>query len=438
MQTIRDLLKRDLRKRIVEVIQVDDVDEAAVYDELDEYVATDRIKQQYRTLLDAMVGALTEPNDGIGVWVSGFFGSGKSSFAKNLGYALANPTVRGESASELFQRRVDDQDVSDLLRNLNARLQMEVIMFDISKATEVRLLNEKIAEVVYRALLRQLGYATDFDVAELEIELEAEDRLREFVALCPEVNGGLAWEKAREGARKLNYASAILHRMDPGVFDRPDSWARGLRDRAFTLTVQKVVERAFELTGRRRPGRGLLFVIDEVGQYVGHSPEKIEDLRALVEEFGKVGRNLARARKVPAPAWVVVTSQEKLEEVVAAIDERRRVSLAKLQDRFRQRIDLAPADIREVVARRVLLKKPEAEPVLRRLFHNSEGVLNAACRLQRSIFRSEVHEDDFVRLYAYLPHHIDLSISLMTGIRLQPGAVRQLGGSCRTIIKAAR
>ena len=109
--------------------------------------------------------------------------------------------------------------------------------------------------------------------------------------------------------------------------------------------------------GRRRPGKALVFIIDEVGQHVARSGDKIEDLRAIVEEFGKVGKNLLKARKISAPCWIVVTSQEKLDEVVAAIDSKR-VELAKLQDRFRHRVDLAPSDIREVATKRVLAKKP--------------------------------------------------------------------------------
>ena len=200
--------------------------------------------------------------------------------------------------------------------------------------------------------------------------------------------------------------------------------------------MARFVERAFDLCERRRPGKALVFIIDEVGQYVARSADKIEDLRAVVEKFGEEGKNRLKARKIVAPAWVIVTSQEKLDEVVAALDSRR-VELAKLQDRFKQHIDLAPADIREVAARRVLAKRPEAVDELRRLFREHQGQLNASCALERSSRRSEVGEDDFVQFYPYLPHFIDLSIDIMSGIRLQPGAPRQLGGSNRTIIRQA-
>ncbi|MGH9762783.1 MAG: BREX system P-loop protein BrxC, partial [Blastocatellia bacterium] len=210
MKTIRDILARDLTKQIEEVIQVNQTDEVSVYDEIVEYVATDRIKEHYRELLRAMADAPSEPTEGVGIWISGFFGSGKSSFAKNLGYVLGNPKLLGQPASELFKSQIKDKAISDYLDLVNVRMPTEVVMFDVSKGSEVRRADEKIAEIVYRALLAHLDYATDYDVAELEIELEGQGKLDEFASLCKEVNE-IDWRMARKGAMKLNYASAILN-----------------------------------------------------------------------------------------------------------------------------------------------------------------------------------------------------------------------------------
>lgn len=437
MRTVGDLLTRDLSQKIEEIIQVGQTNEHSVYTEITEYVVTDRIREQYRDLFRAIAEAPSDPHEGIGVWVSGFFGSGKSSFVKNLGYVLANRSVIDSKASELFKSQANDRRIGEWVDWINAKIPTEVIMFDISKGSELRLLgNEKIAEIIYRALLAELDYAPDYDIAELEIELEGEGRLGDFISLCPKLHNGLEWRIARKGAKKINYASAILHAMDPHIFSQADSWAKSLRERHLTITVQFVVERAFELSARRRPGKSLVFIIDEVGQYVASDPNKIEDLRAVVEQFGKVSKNLVKVRKAVAPVWVVVTSQEKLDEVVAALDSKR-VELAKLQDRFKYRIDLAPSDIREVATRRVLAKKAEAVPILKNLFSASQGQLNAACRLERTALPSEVVESDFVEFYPYLPHFIDLSIQIMTSLRLSGDTVRHLGGSNRTIIKQA-
>ena len=130
---IRDLLKRDLNKHISEVIQVDQENEDAVRTEITEYVVTDRIREHYRDLFRAMADAPAEQRDSVGVWVSGFFGSGKSSFAKNLGYVLGNREVMGDSAVELFKERVNDRQISDYIDYINTSIPTEVIMFDVQK-----------------------------------------------------------------------------------------------------------------------------------------------------------------------------------------------------------------------------------------------------------------------------------------------------------------
>ncbi|MFO7640523.1 MAG: BREX system P-loop protein BrxC, partial [Candidatus Competibacteraceae bacterium] len=435
MKTIGELLTRDLSRKIEEIIQVDQADEQSVHAEITEYVSTDSIREQYHHLLKAIAEALTDFHESVGVWVSGFFGCGKSSFAKNLGYALQNRTVLGRPFAELFKQQLGDPRISALLDLINAQIPTEVILFEVAKEADTRKVTQRIAELMYTVLLRELGYSEDFDIAELEIELEAEGKLPEFIATCQE-ELQKDWETVRAGAQKLSRASAILHQLDPKTYPAADSWAHAQRHRDASISVSKVVERTFELWGRRRPGKALVFIIDEVGQHVARSGDKIEDLRATIEEFGKVGKNLLKARKIPAPCWIVVTSQEKLDEVVAAIDSKR-VELAKLQDRFRYRVDLAPSDIREVATKRVLAKKVEAEPPLKKLFAENQGQLNAALRLERTTRRTDLNEADFVHFYPYPPHYIDLCIGIMSGIRLQPGAPRHYGGSNRTIIKQA-
>ena len=395
IETIGNLLSRDLSQKVEEIIQVDQPDEQSVYSEITEYIATDSIRNQYAALLKAIADAPTEPPESIGVWISGFFGSGKSSFAKNLGYALGNKKVFGQDFSALFKQQICDEGVNTHLDYINTRYPTEVILFDIAKEQDTRRVTQRIAEFVYTTLLRELDYAEDFDIAELEIELEAEDKLGQFIAKCKEIHGQ-EWRMVRKGAQRLSRASAILHSLDPATYPSADSWARTQRSRDATISVSKVVHRAFELFGRRRPGKGLVFIIDEVGQHVARSSDKIEDLRATIEEFGRVGRKLLKEKKILAPCWIIVTSQEKLDEVVSAIDSRR-VELATLQDRFRHRVDLAPSDIREVATRRVLAKKDEALPILRELYREIQGGLNTSLRLERTSGRTDVNEVDFIQ-----------------------------------------
>jgi hypothetical protein len=432
---IGSLIARDLSRRIEEIIKVDQVDEQSVHTEITEYVVTGRLREHYRVLLKAIADYPADPHEGTGVWVSGFFGSGKSSFAKNLGYVVGDRTVLGQRAADLFKAQVDDPQAAALIDSINRRLPTEVVMFDVqTDRASGGSGSVSISHYLYRALLRALDYAEDFDIAELEQSLEADGRLEDFVRRAEARFG--PWRTRRKMAQKMNEASAVLHEMDRATYTQPDSWARGQAGKRVEITPAGLVEKTFELAARRRPGKAITFVVDEVGAYVARSAEKIEDLRAVVEQFGKTSKNLVRAKKAPGPVWVIVTSQEKLEEVVAAIDSKR-VELAKLQDRFATRVDLAPADIREVATRRVLGKTDHGRTELTRLYERVHGQLNTSLKLEWPGGRSTVAEGDFVEFYPYPPHFIDLSIDIMSGIRIQPGAPRHLGGSNRTIIKQA-
>jgi hypothetical protein len=434
MMKIADLLRSDFRKPIEEIIKVNNTDEETVYTELTEYIATDRIKSEYERLFRAMADAPKTPNEGVGVWISGFFGSGKSSFAKNLGYVLANRTVLGKPASDLFVAQVGQKNIANFVEFLNSSIPCEVFMFDVQVDLSVQTNAERIAEVMYRVLLRELDYAEDYDIADLEIELEREGKLDTFKNLCQRRYKD-DWRRIRKGAQKFARTSTILHDLERGTYKSEDTWLQSVKARPVQrLTVKDIVDRCFDLCAKRRPGKAFAFIVDEMGQYVSRSGENLENLRAVVEQFGRVSLERLRKREIPGPAWIIVTAQEKLQEVYNYIASGR-IDLPKLQDRFKYQIDLSPADIREVATKRVLSKKEEKEAVLVDMFKKMGPVLLQNCKLERTARRTDFGEDDFVQFYPYLPHFIDLSIDIMTGIRLQPNAPKHLGGSNRTIIK---
>ena len=87
---IKDLFKRPIDRNIQGVIKVDQDDEANVKQELDEYVVTRELRDHFAAFFSAFDNSLQTPTDDMGVWISGFFGSGKSHFLKIVSYILAN------------------------------------------------------------------------------------------------------------------------------------------------------------------------------------------------------------------------------------------------------------------------------------------------------------------------------------------------------------
>jgi hypothetical protein len=431
---IRDLLDRDFSKPIEEIVKVNDDDPETVFAELTEYIATDQIKAHYESLFSAMAAAPQSPNEDVGVWISGFGGSGKSSFAKNLGYVLANRVVLGASASSLFLKQVESKKVTEYVEFLNRAIPYEIFMFDVQAYLPVRNYAEHIAEVMYRVLLRDLDYADEYDIAELEMELEKEGKLAALQDLC-RAEYQDEWRTIRNGSQKFARSSALLHRLDPRTYASTDTWLSMVQARpARRLNVKDLVEKLFDLCAIRRPGKTFAFIVDEMGQYVGQGAERVEALRALVEQFGQESLARLKAGKIPGAAWIIVTAQDNLRDIDSYFAASN-MDLPKLRDRFKHQIDLSPTGIGEVAIRRVLRKKTSQESILRKLFRDCGASLIDNIRLEQSSRRTWFDEDQFVQYYPYLPHLIDLSIDIMVGIQRHPGAPRHLGGSNRGIIK---
>ncbi len=426
-ETVKDLFAGNIHRRIEEVIKVDQTDEQTLRDELAEYVVTDSLCGHFVDILERYRETPNKPHEGVGVWVSGFFGSGKSSFAKYLGLALENRSILGDGAADLFAQRTGDSRVEVLLRNIAEHVPTDAVIFDVSTNRGIRTGNQTITEIMYRLFLQRLGYARDLDLSELEITLEGEDRLAEFKKTYHEVFDK-DWDVEKgKVAIAVQQASRVMHALDSATYPTADSWRAAAHRRA-DITPGLLAERCRQLMARRRNGRSLLFVVDEVGQFVARDVQKMLDLQAVVQSLGRVGRGRM---------WLAVTSQEKLTELVGGLDDRR-VELARLMDRFPLQVHLEPADISEVASRRVLSKHAGAQQSLRDLFVEHRGRLADNTRLTADIRLQEFDTESFVDLYPLLPYHIDLIIQIVSGLRTQGGASKHVGGANRTIIKLAQ
>jgi hypothetical protein len=423
---IRQLFASKIDRTIDEVIKVDQDQQDIVKAEIEEYVVTDAIRAQFTQILERYAETPNKPHEGTAVWISGFFGSGKSSFAKLLGLTLANRAVAGEGAAERLAPKLGGA-AQALLSGILKNIPTEAVIFDVASSRHVKTPNQSITEIIYRLFLKQLGYAEDLDLAELEITLEKTGRLPEFEQRY-QAEFQEEWNKAKHlPAFALSQASQVMHLIDAKSFPEKGSFLSAARGRA-DLNAVKLAERAKELMDRRHPGKTLVVVVDEVGQFVARDVRKMLDLQGVAEQLGKVSRG---------KHWLVVTSQERLQEVVGGIDDKR-VELARLRDRFPNEVHLEPSDIAEVTSKRVLAKNAEAQKALHALFDEHRGRLVAYTRLSAEYKLPELDAASFVSLYPLLPYHVDLIISVVSGLRTQGGASKHVGGANRTIIKLAQ
>jgi hypothetical protein len=426
---IKELFASDINRTIEEVIKVDQRDEEILVDEITEYVVTDSIRSRYIAIFDKYATTPNHPHEGIGIWVSGFYGSGKSSFAKMLGISIQNRELAGESAAQRFEKQADDPKVTVLLKTITEKIPTHAVIFDVSTDRGIRSGNQTLTEITYGLLLQSLGYAKDLDLSELEIDLEERHELSAFEEEYRRVIGKEWSTEKSKVAFALSEAGLVMHNLHPDRYPTADSWWEKAKGRS-DITAGMLAKRADQLMKLRRPGQALMFVIDEVGQFVARDVQKMLDLQAIVQNLGIVGRGRF---------WLVVTSQERLGELVSGLDDKR-VEHARLMDRFPLglQVHLEPSDISEVTSRRVLAKNAPAQTALGKLFDENRARITDHTRLTADIKLPDLARDQFIDLYPLLPYQIDLIIGVVSGLRTQGGTSPHVGGANRTIIKLAQ
>ena len=414
---IRDLFVSDVTRDIPPVVYFHEQSPEKLAAEVGEYIVTggwpethpnhrrvpNGIHEQYVHLLTAIAAELDRPggSDLPNIWISGFYGSGKSSFAKLLGLAFDGVALPdGTSLAEAWLRR-DTSPRAPELREAWAALRRKIdpiaVVFDVGSVAGD---NEQVHSTVVRQLQRRLGYCpTDSLVADFELTLERDGEWARFEHTALETIGE-PWEAVKDRSFAEEDFSLVMSRLFPSHYTDPMSW---FSSRAGTHARNESPEEAVRAIGDmlrfRRPNATLFLVVDEVSQYVLSSKDRVDRLRAFATALGA---------SLKGRAWLLALGQQKLDE------EADQSFLIWAKDRFppKLRVHLAATNIRDVVHKRLLQKTPQADVELRRLFdlHRTDLKLFAyGCE--------SVTVEDLVEVYPLLPGHIDLLLQITTAMR---------------------
>ncbi|MDZ7703660.1 MAG: BREX system P-loop protein BrxC [Trueperaceae bacterium] len=440
---IAEVFDQDIARYIEPVIQIQADNNDKLAQEIQEYVVTAAIRDHVKALLQNYLDQQERPTQKIGVWVSGFFGSGKSSFAKMIGYALENRTLGDETVRDKLRRRFGgDDEIRTLFDRLDALEQhrpARAIVFDLAKDA-VRS-HEFVSQAMYIQLLREFNYPDSPELAALELQLEREGRYPAFKERFQALYD-LDWEGQKNSLNAKSRASAVLHELEPQTYPAKDSWAK--TSRTIPESPAYLTNRAIEMTQRRGNNANLIFVIDEVGQFASRNELRLLDLQGVVQSFDDggtaLGENRSETGVMPGSfrgrLWLLVTSQEALDSVVENLDSKR-TELQRLQDRFQNPIDLKPTDITEVTKQRLLKKKSTLEPAFQQLYDQHAGSLKLHTRLD-SAEQRELNTQSFTDLYPLLPYQFDLLIDIIGTIRSQGQAGATYGAAVRPVLAMVR
>lgn len=417
MAIIRELFdpSKPIERRIEKVITYDATNEELLKQEVQEYVATESIEGHFDRMLDRLEKGMDGGNNiEAGVWVSGFYGSGKSSFTKYLGFALdPTRTIEGKPFLEWLQNQFTDLPLRQRLSVMAKKHPAAVIMLDLAAEQLAGATMAEISTVLYAKVMQWAGYSRDAKIAYLEFMLEKDGRIDEFEKRIAELSKGKTWEEIKNQPLVIKaLASRAAAEFYPELFQD----AKNFNDIRIEEQIKEDdrVAQMLDLIQRKAGMKNIIFIIDEVGQYVVARDDLILNLDGLAKNIKNLGRG---------HAWLIATAQQTLTE-----DDPRAATntakLFKLKDRFPVSIDLEASDIREICYRRLLSKSESGKSALGDLFDRHGPQLRYATELKNTrYYKSDLERESFIRYYPFLPHHFDILLQLLARLAKTRGGV---------------
>lgn len=418
---LHDIYKAEIERNINGVIKVAQDDEQSIIQELSEYIITKELRRHFNTFLNHYERSLEQPTDKIGVWISGFFGSGKSHFLKMLSYLLSNKTVGGKKAVQYFSDKFDDPMMFAQLENC-VKVPTETILFNIDSKSPLTKDKTAILRVFAKVFYEHMGfYGNDLKVAKLEQFIAKSGKTEQFRESFERVNGG-AWEDSRDSF--AFFEDDIVEAMSEALGmseTAARNWFNG--EEEIELSIEQLVKEIKEYINSKGKDHRLLFMIDEVGQYIGSDSDLMLNLQTIVEEIGT---------KCGGRVWVMVTSQEAIDSITKISGD----DFSKIQGRFNTRLSLSSSSVDEVIKKRILAKNESAEQLLKQQYDKNNQVLRNLFTFSNAVLDLKGYsgEGEFVETYPFVPYQFRLMQNVLAEIRKHGNSGKHLSGGERSML----
>lgn len=393
---LSQLFAKKVDRPIEGVIKADD--DVALYLELDEYVITDEVAKRLDIFLDAYLNY----NGANGVWVSGFFGSGKSHLLKMLALLLENAPIDDITPLDIFleKRPLNEGGIfaNDLKRAV--AIPSQSILFNIDQKADVISKTEldALIAVFVKVFDEHCGfYGKQAYIAQFERELKDDGLLEDFTNIFQSVSG-MDWEKGRARAKRMADAVDIAYNQVSGQS------VTGILDKYrddYRLSIEDFAEQVKNYIEKQEDGFRLNFFVDEVGQYIAGNTKLMTNLQTVAESL---------ATKSKGQAWIIVTAQEDMSKVIGESDRNSESDFTKIQARFKNRMKLTSQDVAEVIQRRLLEKKDEFLPSLSDLYHKQENNFKTLFDFAdgSQSYRNFKDKEHFLQSYPFIPYQFGL------------------------------
>ena len=422
---IKDLFVKQIDRELQGVIIVGQDEKANVVQELEEYVVTRELQKHFADFFTAYKKGIVGTTTKTGVWISGFFGSGKSHFLKILSYLLANKKVGGKMAIDYF---IDDNKIEDPMvladMKLAADTPTDVVLFNIDSKSNTNGKRNKdtIVSVFLKVFNEMQGFCGAIPhVADLERKLTEEGKYETFKEAFSEEYGD-EWENSRQD---FDFIQDTVVDVLVSMGFMTEAAARNWCEKAtgpYSISIEDFAKRVRAYLQKKEKNRHIVFLADEVGQYIGDDSNLMLDLQTVCEELGK---------ECQGRAWLIVTSQQDIDSITHVKGN----DFSKIQGRFDTRLSLSSANVDAVIKKRILEKTATAEETLALLYEQKQTIIRNLIVFNDGIEKKlYAGTQDFTQVYPFVPYQFNLLASVLTSIRTHGASGKHLSEGERSML----
>lgn len=418
---ITSMFEKDINRPINGVIQVGQEESSVIQQEVSEYVITSELKKHFNHFFESYSQSFVTPTDNTGVWITGFFGSGKSHFLKMLSYLLENKEIDGKPTVEYFREKYDDE-LSFMNIENSTKVPTETILFNIDVEGSMTKADTAVLRVFAKTFYEHLGfYGKDLKLAKLEQFISKRGKFDEFKAVFEEKNGE-SWISSREDFAfwEDDIVDTLVEVLGMSE-EAAHNWFNGTE--TADISIGQLVDEINDYVKSKPEGFRLLFMIDEAGQYIGTNTSLLLNLQSLIEKLGSVCRG---------QVWVVATGQEALDDMIKL----RTDEFSRIMARFSVRLSLTSSSVGEVIEKRLLTKTPQAYDNLEMVYDNNDSVLSNlySIQSQKQDLKGYRSKDEFARVFPFVPYQFLIMKDVFNEIRKKGHAGKHQSSGERSML----
>ena len=422
---IKNMFSKPIDRDIKGVIKVGQDDDANIKQELEEYVVTRELQKHFSDFFASYKRGITGNTDKMGVWISGFFGSGKSHFLKILSYLLENKEVCGKKAIDYF---VDDNKISDQMvladMKLAGTIPTDVVLFNIDSKSEVNGKQSKVAivSVLQNVFNEMQGFSgSNPFLADLERKLTEEGKYDLFKEKF-EDSFGSAWEESRSDFDFIqDDVVEVLDEIEFMSIEAGRNWCEKATGE-YTYKVEDFARLVKKYLDKKESNHHIVFLIDEIGQYIGDDSKLMLNLQTVTEDLGTA---------CGGKAWIIVTSQQDIDSITKTKGN----DFSKIQGRFDTRLSLSSANVDEVIKKRILEKNEAGKQTLTLLYDDKATVIKNLILFNDGVEKKLYSDrENFADIYPFIPYQFNLLGSVLTSIRTHGASGKHLAEGERSML----